>query len=111
MAPRAVRKPPAPRGVSETSRVIAETRYARSGDVSIAYQVVGEGPFDLVHVPGFISNVELMWEEPLQAEFFSSLADFSRLIVFDKRGTGLSDRVEGAPPLEVRMDDVRAVLD
>jgi len=88
-----------------------ETCYARSGDVNIAYQVVGEGPFDLVLVPGWMSNVEVFWEEPLAVRFFERLASFSRLILFDKRGTGLSDRVADVPNLETRMDDVRAVLD
>jgi len=91
----------------------SETRYARSGDVSIAYQVVGEGPFDLVYVPGWVSNVELMWDEPDYAAFLERLASFSRLIIFDKRGTGLSDPVplDQLPTLEQRMDDVRAVMD
>lgn len=91
----------------------SQTRYARSGDVSIAYQVVGDGPFDLVYVPGFVSNIELMWEEPGLARFLERLASFSRLILFDKRGTGLSDPVpnDGLPTLEERMDDVRAVMD
>ena len=89
----------------------AETRYARSGEVNIAYQVVGDGPFDLVLVPGFISNVEYGWEEPGLAAFLQRLASFSRLILFDKRGTGLWDRVTGTPTLETRMDDVRAILD
>jgi pimeloyl-ACP methyl ester carboxylesterase len=88
-----------------------ETRYARSGDVSIAYQVVGEGPFDVVFVPGSVSNVEYGWEEPSLARFYELLASFSRLILFDKRGTGLSDRVKDVPTLETRMDDVRAVMD
>ena len=90
-----------------------ETRYARSGDVNIAYQVTGEGPTDLVYVPGWMSNVELMWEEPAMARFLDRLASFSRLILFDKRGTGLSDRVSNdkLPTLEERMDDVRAVLE
>ena len=90
-----------------------ETRYAKSGDVNIAYQVVGEGPFDLVYVPGWISNVELMWEEPAHALLLRRLASFSRLILFDKRGTGLSDPVslDRLPTLEQRMDDVRAVMD
>ena len=90
-----------------------ETRYARSGDLSIAYQVTGQGPRDLVYVPGWVSNVELMWEEPAMAHFLQRLASFSRLILFDKRGTGLSDRVSNdrLPTLEERMDDVRAVLD
>lgn len=70
-----------------------ETRYAKSGDVNIAYQVVGDGPFDLVYVPGWVSNVALMWEEPAHAHLLRRLASFSRLILFDKRGTGLSDPV------------------
>jgi pimeloyl-ACP methyl ester carboxylesterase len=88
-----------------------ETCYARSGDVNIAYQVVGDGPLDLVLVPGWMSNIEVFWEEPLAVRFFERLASFSRLILFDKRGTGLSDRVADVPNLETRMDDVRAVLD
>jgi pimeloyl-ACP methyl ester carboxylesterase len=91
----------------------AEIRYARSGDVHIAYQVVGDGPFDLVLVPPFVSHLELYWEEPLVERFLRRLASFSRLILFDKRGTGLSDRVPSneLPTLEQRMDDVRAVMD
>jgi pimeloyl-ACP methyl ester carboxylesterase len=88
-----------------------ETRYARSGEVNIAYQVVGEGPRDLVLVPGWLSNIEVFWEEPSLARFLGRLASFSRLILFDKRGTGLSDRLGDLPSLEVRMDDVRAVMD
>jgi pimeloyl-ACP methyl ester carboxylesterase len=88
-----------------------EVRYAKSGDVNIAYQVVGEGPLDLVLVPGFVSHLGLDWEEPRSAHFLSRLASFSRLICFDKRGTGLSDRPGGLPDLETRMDDVRAVMD
>ena len=88
-----------------------ETRYAKSGDLRIAYQVVGDGPFDLVFVPGFVSNIELFWERPEWAHFFARLAGFSRLILFDKRGTGLSDRIAGIANLEERMDDVRAVMD
>jgi class 3 adenylate cyclase len=90
-----------------------ETRYAKSGDLNIAYQVVGEGPLDLVYVAGWISNVELAWEEPTYARFLRRLASFSRLITFDKRGTGLSDPVplDELPTLETRMDDLRAVLD
>ncbi len=88
-----------------------ETLYARSGDVNIAYQVVGDGPRDLVLVPGWLSNVEVFWEEPSVVRFLKRLASFSRLILFDKRGTGLSDRVADVPNLETRMDDVRAVLD
>lgn len=91
----------------------AETKYARSGDVHIAYQVVGQGPLDLVYVPGWVSHVELAWEEPMLARFLGRLASFSRLITFDKRGTGLSDRVsdDKLPTLEERMDDLRAVMD
>jgi class 3 adenylate cyclase len=88
-----------------------ETRYAKSGDVNIAYQVVGDGPLDLVLVPGFVSHLDLDWEEPRYAHFLRRLASFSRLIMFDKRGTGLSDRPGGLPDLETRMDDVRAVMD
>jgi len=89
------------------------TRYAKAGELSIAYQVVGEGPFDLLWIPGWVSNVELAWEEPLLAHFFERLARFSRLILFDKRGTGLSDRVptDELPALDERLDDVVAVLD
>jgi class 3 adenylate cyclase len=88
-----------------------ETHYAKSGDVHIAYQVVGDGHLDLVCVPGFISHVEHVWEEPHWASFLERLASFARLICFDKRGTGLSDRVGDIPTLEQRMDDVRAVMD
>ena len=87
-----------------------ETRYAKSGDVSIAYQVIGEGPVDLVWVQGFVQNVELGWQMPSLAAFNRRLASFCRLIRFDKRGTGMSDRV-GIATLETRMDDVRAVMD
>jgi class 3 adenylate cyclase len=88
-----------------------ETRYAKSGDVHIAYQVVGDGPLDLIWVPGATSNIELLWEFPEFARFSARLASFCRLISFDKRGTGLSDRDFGVPTLEERMDDVRAVMD
>jgi class 3 adenylate cyclase len=90
-----------------------KTEYARSGDLHIAYQVVGDGPFDLVYVPGWVSHLDLAWEEPTLARFLGRLASFSRLILFDKRGTGLSDRVPNAelPSLEERMDDLRAVMD
>src|SRR5436305_6661724 len=87
------------------------TRYAKSGDVSIAYQVVGEGPIDVVLVLGFATHVELQWESPAFEHFFERLSSFSRLIIFDKRGTGLSDPVTGVPTLEQRIDDVRAVMD
>lgn len=89
------------------------TQYARSGGIHIAYQVLGEGPLDLVYVPGWVSHVEQAWEEPSLAHFLDRLSSFSRLIAFDKRGTGLSDRVpdEQLPTLEERMDDLRAVMD
>lgn len=91
--------------------VETETRYALSGDVHIAYQVTGDGPFDLVFVPGFVTHMELQWKLPGFGDFLDSLAAFARLIRFDKRGTGMSDPVSGAPSLETRMDDVRAVMD
>jgi class 3 adenylate cyclase len=90
-----------------------ETKYTKSGDVHIAYQVVGKGPLDLVVVPGWVSHLEVQyWDEPFIARFFERLASFSRLILFDKRGTGLSDRVArtGLPTLEQRMEDVHAVM-
>ncbi len=89
----------------------AATRYANSGGVSIAYQVNGEGPLDLVFVPGFVSHVELLWDEPVVARFLRRLASFSRLIVFDKRGQGLSDRPADPPTLEDSMGDLRAVME
>ncbi|MGH2961322.1 MAG: adenylate/guanylate cyclase domain-containing protein [Solirubrobacterales bacterium] len=90
-----------------------ETRYARSGEFSIAYQVVGEGEFDLVYVPGLVSHLELFWEEPAYARFLHRLASFSRLILIDRLGTGLSDRLppNEASTYEQRMDDIRAVMD
>ena len=88
-----------------------ETRYAKSGDVHIAYQVVGGGPIDIVFVQGFISNLEVHWEDPGLTHLFNRLGAFSRLIVFDRRGSGVSDRVSDMPNLETRMDDVRAVMD
>jgi class 3 adenylate cyclase len=87
------------------------TSYARAGDVSIAYKVIGDGPIDVVYVPGFTSHVELVWEIPQFVHLIERLASFARLIMFDKRGSGLSDPVEGAPTLEERMEDVRAVMD
>jgi len=86
-------------------------RYARSGDVNIAYQVVGDGPIDLVFVLGWVSHLGFVWELPALAAFLKRLASFSRLILFDKRGCGMSDRVHPLPTLEQRMDDVRAVMD
>ena len=91
--------------------MVPETKYARSGDINIAYQVIGEGNIDLVYVPGWVSNVEYNWEEPHLKRFLLRLASFSRLIIFDKRGTGLSDPAPELPTLEKRMDDVRAVMD
>ena len=93
---------------------IPETRYAKTADgVHIAYQTVGTGPVDIAFVMAWTTHIELMWKEPTLARFLSRLAAFSRLIVFDKRGTGLSDRVpdDRLPSLEVRMDDARAVMD
>ncbi len=89
----------------------APIRYARSGDVNVAYQVTGDGPFDLVLVPGFFSHLEIDWEYPGMAHMLDRLGSFARLIRFDKRGTGLSDRTVGLPDFETRMDDVRAVMD
>jgi pimeloyl-ACP methyl ester carboxylesterase/class 3 adenylate cyclase len=90
---------------------IPETRYTKSGDVNIAYQVTGDGPFDLVFAPGSVTHIELAWRLPSFAPFLSQLSSSSRLIRFDKRGTGMSDPVSGAPTLETRMDDLRAVMD
>jgi pimeloyl-ACP methyl ester carboxylesterase len=91
--------------------VTPETRYAKSGKLSIAYQIAGHGPLDIVFVHGFVSNTDLAWETLPYAAAFSRLASIGRLIVFDKRGTGLSDRTADLPTLEERMDDVRAVMD
>ena len=88
-----------------------ETRYAKSGAVNIAYQIVGDGPADLVLVPGFVSHLEAAWEQPRLAHLLNRLASFSRLIVFDKRGTGMSDPVPAPPSMDQRMDDLRAVMD
>jgi pimeloyl-ACP methyl ester carboxylesterase/DNA-binding winged helix-turn-helix (wHTH) protein/class 3 adenylate cyclase len=97
---------------AETVFNVPETMYARSGDVNIAYQVIGDAPLDLVFVMGWVSHLEYFWREPNFARFLLRLASFSRLILFDKRGTGLSDRVpiNQLPTLEQRMDDVRAVM-
>jgi pimeloyl-ACP methyl ester carboxylesterase/class 3 adenylate cyclase len=100
-------KAPAPSGHGS----IPETRYAKSGDVHIAYQVVGDAGPDLVFVPGWVSHVEYAWEDPSFSRFLRQLASFSRLILLDRRGTGLSDPVVDLPSLEQRMDDVRAVMD
>ncbi len=88
-----------------------ETKYAKSGPVSVAYQVTGSGDIDLVLVPGFVSHVEVAWEEPALARFLMRLGSFSRLIVFDKRGTGMSDPVASPPSIDQRMDDITAVMD
>jgi pimeloyl-ACP methyl ester carboxylesterase/DNA-binding CsgD family transcriptional regulator len=88
-----------------------ETQYAKSGTVSIAYQVMGAGAIDLVLVPGFVSHVEVAWEEPKLARFLTRLASFARLIVFDKRGTGMSDPVADPPSMDERMQDIGAVME
>jgi len=90
---------------------IPETKYARSGDVHIAYQVFGEGPMDVVTSPGWISHMEYQWEQPLLAHFLRRPTSYARVLLFDKRGTGLSDRTTGVPTLEECMDDIRAVMD
>jgi class 3 adenylate cyclase len=90
---------------------IPSTHYVKSDDVHIAYQVIGEGSFDLLFVPGFVSNIETIWQSPEQSAFFRRLASFSRLILFDKRGTGMSDRSSQIFTLEQRMHDVQAILD
>src|SRR5262245_43775286 len=91
--------------------VLPETRYAESGDVNIAYQVIGDGPIDIILVPGVISHVEFTHEIPGYTAFLRRLSSFARVVTFDKRGQGLSDRMTGAPSLEQRMDDVRAIMD
>jgi class 3 adenylate cyclase/pimeloyl-ACP methyl ester carboxylesterase len=96
----------------ETSRVEApDIRYTQSGDVSIAYAINGEGPIDVVFVHGYMSNLEVEWEDPGHVAFFTKLASAGRVIRFDRRGSGLSDRVRDVPTLEARMDDLRAVMD
>lgn len=91
--------------------MIPEIRYAKAGDIQIAYQVFGDGARDLIVVPGWLSNVEILWEDPAFAHFLRGLGSFARVILFDKRGTGLSDRVTDSPTLEERMEDVHAVMD
>jgi pimeloyl-ACP methyl ester carboxylesterase len=91
--------------------MLPRTQYAKSGKVSIAYQVTGEGPIDVILAPGWVSNVEYAWESPDYARFITHMSSFSRFIRFDKRGTGLSDRDGPPPTLEQRVDDIRAVLD
>src|ERR1700733_8325252 len=87
------------------------TRYAKSGDVHIAYQVFGSGPIDLVFVPGFVSHIEAYWDHPDLARWLLRLASFARVATFDKRGPGLSDRVSELPSFDLRMDDAQAVMD
>lgn len=107
--PRGAEKPGA---TQRSGKVIQpKTNYARNGDVNIAYQVIGDGPLDLLFLPAFVSHLDLYWAAPESTAFFRRLASFSRLILFDKRGTGLSDPASGAVTLEERMEDVRAVLD
>ncbi|HXW06607.1 MAG TPA: alpha/beta fold hydrolase [Vicinamibacterales bacterium] len=108
-APSGVTVVPASGAVSVLA--VPDTHYARSGDVNIAYQVIGGGPIDLVFVMGWVTHLEYFWAEPSFARFLTRLASFSRLILIDKRGTGLSDRVAELPTLEQRMDDLRAVLE
>jgi pimeloyl-ACP methyl ester carboxylesterase len=91
--------------------VLPETRYALSGEVNIAYQVMGDGPVDIIFVPGVVSHVEFQHEMPGYTAFLRRLSNFARVVAFDKRGQGLSDRMSGAPSLEQRMDDVRAIMD
>ena len=91
--------------------MIPEIRYAKAGDIQIAYQVFGSGALDLVVVPGWLSNLEIFWEDPAFARFLRGLGSFARVIIFDKRGTGLSDRVTDSPTLEERMEDFHAVMD
>src|SRR4029453_982348 len=84
--------------------------YTRSGDVAIAYQIVGDGPHDLVFVTGFVSNLAYAWEPPVVRRFYERITSSARMVRLDRRGTGLSDRPRGVPTLETRMDDVRAVM-
>ena len=93
------------------SRPVPKVDYVRLGEISVAYQVVGHGPVDLVCVPGFVSHLELCWQDPAMAWFLGRLADISRLILFDKRGTGLSDPVSDLPGAESRIEDIEGVLD
>ncbi len=90
---------------------VPDTHYARSGNVFVAYQAFGDGPFDLLVVPGGFSNIGYGWEFESWRSYYGTLASFARVLLFDKRGTGISDPVPGAPSVEERMDDVRAVMD
>ncbi|WLB24082.1 alpha/beta fold hydrolase [Bradyrhizobium japonicum] len=87
------------------------TQYARSGEVHIAYQLFGSGPVNLIMVPGFVSNVENYWDQPDLTRFLNRLGSYARVVTFDKRGTGMSDRGGELPGLDQRMDDLRAVMD
>src|SRR5262249_45825253 len=109
---------PAGRGSSQPSElqpmsefILPETRYAQSGDFSIAFQVMGEGPVDIIVIPGLFSHIEFMHELPGYTAFLRRMSAYARVVTFDKRGQGLSDRMAGAPTLEERMDDVRAIMD
>jgi pimeloyl-ACP methyl ester carboxylesterase/AraC-like DNA-binding protein len=88
-----------------------KTKYTKRGHFNIAYQVIGEGPIDILYIPGWVSNIDMMWTEPRLAAFLTRLSLFSRLIIFDKRGTGLSDRSDEYSTMDERMDDINAVLD
>ena len=88
-----------------------QTHYAKGPEGDIAYQVVGDGPMDLVVVPGWFSHIDLQWDDPLWRAYIGELASFARVILYDKRGTGLSDPVDGVPTVENRVDDLRAVMD
>jgi pimeloyl-ACP methyl ester carboxylesterase/class 3 adenylate cyclase len=101
---------PSPSQGEKALSVPPVTRYAKSGDVRIAYQVIGDGPYDLIYVPGAMSNVDATWDDPARARYFTALAERCRLILFDKRGTGASDATS-VGDLETRIDDVRAVMD
>ena len=90
---------------------MTEVRFARSGDVHVAYRVVGDGPIDLVYAQGALTHLEVYWELPAFRRYCERLGEFTRLILFDKRGMGMSDRVPGATTLEERMDDIRAIMD
>ena len=91
--------------------VLPDTRYAVSGEVNIAYQVMGDGPIDIILVPGIVSHVEFLHEFPGYTAFLRRLSNFARVVTFDKRGQGLSDRMSDAPSLEQRIDDVRALME
>jgi pimeloyl-ACP methyl ester carboxylesterase/AraC-like DNA-binding protein len=88
-----------------------KTQYTKSGDFNIAYQVIGDGAVDIIYIPGWVSNIDMMWAEPRLAAFLTRLTLFSRLIIFDKRGTGLSDRTDEYSTMEERMDDINAVME